>query len=504
MSGSYLVSDCRPFRTVKSENGVALLISIFVLLLVCVVAIALIVSAGTESALSGNYRSATTVYYAALAGLEEARGRMLVKNPDYFLSYKASFLPAPGNPLPLGSVSYLLNPIGSETIAPWDSSSLYPDAEYFKEFGSNPPSSSPQMQWINSVSGSNTSNVQGPLFKWVRINAVTELSLGINVNNSSGPLDNTIPVYYDGAHLNLLSNGAQVLSITSFAVLPNGSSKLLQYTVATNLVLVPPFPAAITLLGNNVDYTGPDSNTWVVTGNDSGSLGSCNPGQPVYAVGYSNNSDNSSSNIDQGTFTAHASKYTGYSGLTPNLGYIAASIPANLKKPSELDNMAQAITQIADTVVTPPSGQPAHGSDLPSAMSPSNLMTTVVNGDLDLTGWHTTGYGLLLVTGNLIYDPDASWNGIVMLIGQGTMTGSHTGSGQFLGAIFAAKTRDTTGSLFPDPNLPNNNGAPGTFGTNFQFAPNMGGAGVSYSSCWIKAATPGGTYTVLSFHEITQ
>ena len=66
----------RTIRKVRSDAGVALLISIFVVLLISIVAIALIVSSGTESALAGNYRSATAVYYAALAGLEEGRGRL--------------------------------------------------------------------------------------------------------------------------------------------------------------------------------------------------------------------------------------------------------------------------------------------------------------------------------------------------------------------------------------------------------------------------------------------
>jgi len=54
----------------RSEAGIALLTAIFILLLIGVVAIALIVSSGTESALAGNYRSSAGVYYAALAGVE--------------------------------------------------------------------------------------------------------------------------------------------------------------------------------------------------------------------------------------------------------------------------------------------------------------------------------------------------------------------------------------------------------------------------------------------------
>jgi len=69
-------------RKHHAEQGVALLIAIFALLLVSVVAIALVVSSGTDSALAGNYRSSASAYYAALAGLEEARGRLLASNAN--------------------------------------------------------------------------------------------------------------------------------------------------------------------------------------------------------------------------------------------------------------------------------------------------------------------------------------------------------------------------------------------------------------------------------------
>src|SRR3989449_7996560 len=87
----------RTIRRRRREAGIALLISIFILLLIGVVAIALIVSSGTESALAGNYRSSTGVYYAAMAGLEEGRGRLLDRDPNSFKNtVPAGFLPAPG------------------------------------------------------------------------------------------------------------------------------------------------------------------------------------------------------------------------------------------------------------------------------------------------------------------------------------------------------------------------------------------------------------------------
>src|SRR6266403_561675 len=94
-------------RRKHSEAGVALLIAISALLLISVVAIALIVAAGMETSLSGNYRSSTGAYYAARAGLEEGRGRLLTRNPDYFNATSPAFIPPT---LTLHQVRYVTNP----------------------------------------------------------------------------------------------------------------------------------------------------------------------------------------------------------------------------------------------------------------------------------------------------------------------------------------------------------------------------------------------------------
>src|ERR1700685_2292739 len=112
----------------SSEDGIALLIAIFVLLLISVVAIALLGSSGTETTLGANYRSSSTVYYAALAGLEEARGRLSPKNPTYFTP---AIVPTP---LPYGQAVYVMNRLSGENVVPWDPSNQYYDKEYGAEF----------------------------------------------------------------------------------------------------------------------------------------------------------------------------------------------------------------------------------------------------------------------------------------------------------------------------------------------------------------------------------
>src|SRR5438445_10908867 len=101
-------------RSSKSEEGIALLISIFVLLLISVVAIALIVSSGTESALAGNYRSSTGVYYAAIAGLVEVRTRWRSQKPNSFRNTDPAFVPTAAS-LAVCTPVYAPNPVGGRS-----------------------------------------------------------------------------------------------------------------------------------------------------------------------------------------------------------------------------------------------------------------------------------------------------------------------------------------------------------------------------------------------------
>jgi Tfp pilus assembly protein PilX len=482
-------------RNRRREAGIALLISIFILLLISVVAIALIVASGTESSLAGNYRSATGVYYAALAGVEEARGRLLPNNANSFKNTAPStFLPSP---LPIGYASYVLNP------GPTDGNVLttYPDTEYDSEFGSGKLASATvkttASMWTSSPL-STALNLPGPLYKWVRINAISEVSMGRQVAPYDGhTADPAKPIFYDGTQLNVSNSGSQVLEITSLAVLPNGSQnsqKLVQY-LAAPVPLNLNFPSALTLDGNNVQFTVPNTGNFWVRGNDEYSAGSCNPGSGVVAaVGYTNSSDSSQSNITSAIRTSPASQdrrgnYTNNLAPNPPADVVPVTVSGNLQTVAGLNALVQTITQNADVVVNGNATQ----SSMPAAMSASNPMTIVVNGDLTFSGWHSTGYGLLLVTGTFTFDPDATWDGIVLIIGTGKLYSHQGGSGQLNGAVFLAQTVDSSGNPLSSLGSPN-----------FDFTSSSGSNGIYYSSCWIQTAIPNPGYKILSFHEIAQ
>jgi hypothetical protein len=476
-------------RRRSSEAGVAMLIAIFVLLLIAVVGIALIVSSGTETALAGNYRSSTAVYYAALAGLEEGRGRLLPKNPNYLNAF-ATVQPA-------GQVLYITNPTNGGNVL-----TDYPDNEYDKEFG-NGQLAAATVTTTSSVS--TVAGIQGPLYRWVRINAVTKQSLNFNFDGSSSPP--TTLVYYDGVHLTSTATSSQALEITSLAVLPNGSQKMAQYIVVPNILAPQPnnpfffqFPAALTLAGNTPQFTAPTSPDFSVRGNDQ-AVGTCNPSAtPAAAVGYTTGSP---SNFVQPSNPSGipAGLQNHYSnGVASNPAISPVTVSPNLTSVAGLNSLVQTITQNADVVVNGPVTQDGSNHIMPSGMSATNPMTVVVNGDLTFSSWHGTGYGILLVTGKLTYDPDASWNGIILVIGEGTMKsnqGAYTNT-LIQGAVFLARTLDASNNPLP-PSSP-----PGSPIFDYSYSSTTGNSfGIQYSSCWVQAVQPL-TYKVLSFHEILQ
>jgi hypothetical protein len=479
-----------------------LLIAIFVLLLISVVAIALLVTSGTETALGANYRTSSTVYYAALAGLEEARGRLLPKNPNYFNNTDPSFIPTV---LPLGWTRYVINRGTGDNIVPWDLSNTFYDNEYQAETGTAASSASWQSLpsvWDNDVQGN-----PGPIYKWVRINAATEQSLFLQVNADG--FNPSPAIYYDPAHVNTSGNlwpslivnasppstAVQALEITSLAQLPSGSKKILQYLVAPISVSLA-FPAALTLDGYSDSFSTNDHSGWVVEGNSDGGDSACAPSgsipYPVYAVGVPDSADvgNVLSGIPTSPYNEPAN-FTG-TGSTPSVAQV--TLPTTLQTVQGLNQLSQTILQNADAIL--PGG--TNETSLPSAMSSTNPMTVAVQGDFTFGASSTpTGYGLLLVTGNFTYATGSTWNGIVLVIGKGTMTATENGAGgSFNGAVLIAQTLDSSGNLLPGPRP-----GPATF--NDTQSPDVG-RGFVYTCSWIQKAQAPLTYKVLAFHEIRQ
>ena len=509
----------RKFGTGRAQAGSALLIAIFALLLISVVGIALLLSTGTDTALAGNYRTSTAAYYAAVAGLEEARGRLMLNNPDFLNRGNAypGLFTAGAPTFGTSDVIYILNPVNGETVNPTDLSNpaTYPDTEYVSEFPSGLGSAT--VRTIPSVSSSPLANppLPGPLFKWVRINAISEQSLKMDVDGDHDATS-TVPLYYNGNGLNVSSTGNQALELTALAVLPTGSTKILQYVVAAPAIVSPVvgvnFPSALTLIGNNVFFQGPSAG-FVISGQDQINMTGCTAsGSLADAIGYTNSApgDTSRANILAGA--TPPSNYQGAPLLpgppqapsTQSIGDVSASLPANWQTVSGLQQIVQNITNNADVVINGNATGNQISALAAAAVAGQNSgpnpnpartpMTIVVNGNLDLNAWHNTGYGLLLVTGTLYYDPDASWEGIVLVIGQGNFVSSSVGNGGIDGEVVVAQTLDRSGNLLSSLGSASYR----------QTGGNNSGRGINYSSCLVQSAQSVLPYKVLSFREIPQ
>src|SRR5260370_6430666 len=261
-------------RRAHLEGGVAIVIAIFTLMLISVVATAMILMSGTDSAIKSNDKSAMHAYYDAKAGLEEGRGRLWQNNPN---SIANCVFPAPGAMMPVGRVCYIVNP---SDVNPLDlsASNPYADLEYKDEWGIAVNDLTLQVQpFITSTSvipnaGVGRTDIPGPLYKWVRIPPRPHASAKL-----AGDVTDTNPLFYNGVQQlassggNPVPNAVQVLTITALAVTPYGSRRMVQYTVAVSPLAtdLPTFPSALTFACNCVRFTGPNAGN----GNGNGNWG---------------------------------------------------------------------------------------------------------------------------------------------------------------------------------------------------------------------------------------
>jgi hypothetical protein len=482
-----------------AQRGVALIVAIFTLMLVSVVATALILMAGTESAIKANYKSSMHTFYDATAGLEEGRGRLWSANQNSN-AVRSCVFPSPGQLVPVGRVCYIVNPSPGEIVNPTSltTSNPYADFEYQQEWGV-PVSAAPGLQpTIISTSPVPSANIVGPLYKWVRIAPWTEAAGNIDIN-ADHDFDNADPLFlsFDPIRKELhtvlstggqpVPNASQILSVTALAVMPNGSRRLVQYTVAPvpfsslNVTL----PSALTMVtasGNAPTYKANPS-AIKINGNDRSGF---NPGACALApqgamTGLGITSDPANVNIA----TPMQPNYLGV-GASPSIADISNLLPASEQSVTGLESFVGTITNAASEIVNGPA------TTLPNYGTPYNPVVAVVQGDLNTSG-DVTGYGILLVTGNFTINANFGWRGIVLVIGKGVVDASNTtADSEFDGSFLVATTRDSSGNLLTGLGIPN---------VNWNGA---GSKGIYYDSCWNSNASAGFPYKVLSFREIPQ
>lgn len=160
------------------EAGVALATALLAIMLLSAIGAGLVFMTNIETLVNYNYRSEHVAYFAAKAGMEEARDRMMVTNSN---SINGN-LPVSA-PSTAGGVLYILNEGNAPgTVRPWTAGNAYVDDELCHDgyalsglTSASPdvrcttvPTGSSWYQTVNSTLPWNGTSAALP-FKWVRI-----------------------------------------------------------------------------------------------------------------------------------------------------------------------------------------------------------------------------------------------------------------------------------------------------------------------------------------------
>ena len=284
----------------ESERGVALLLALFALFIVTSIALGMMFLSDTETMVNSNFRDEQTAYYAAKAGLEEARDRMRT-NAGSGITINASLPTA--KPGAAGGALYILNPKGSETVAPWTTTNAYFDDEICKEVscGGGPGAADVRLVREPGTTASSTYAASPVLpYKWMRITLKTDQSAAGTAN----------VMYVDGTraqrqHYYVCWNGTNEVTSSTACASPNNpvtpddagrdakrNAANLQYEMTSDTLNLT-FPAALTLDGTSDVMSGPDSNPYQMQGADTAGCGATAGGNHVPAIAVNDAADES-------------------------------------------------------------------------------------------------------------------------------------------------------------------------------------------------------------------
>jgi len=420
------------------ERGVAIIAALLILFLLSAAAMGLMFMSAGESSLVGNQRSSTLVWDAGFGGLEEARARLSNVDPS-FLGLPGTSITFPAAP---GDVLYILNNPGSafSVTDVTTSTSPYYDWEYDQEWGTGSLATAKAAGKIQTKSSDvllpSLTGMLPPIpYAWVRVTILTERAAARDIN-SDGTLDASMPVYFDGSNENLNHSGGAVYRLTSLAVLSTGASSMVQYDAGPGMV-VPAMPGALTLCGPNVTWGPPSSNNWEFNGSDHAT-----PTQPaIEGIATCSSTANS-------TITSNLPKPANYTGK--------GATPDVVNDSSTMGTCVQSVTCLNSLVITltASAGQVFYGTSAPPTpmgTDASPLITVVA--DNTTPSWapgntsSCDGAGILVVTGTLTCAGGSSFDGMILVVGQGVFNISGGGNGAFNGAFLVAKTRDSLGNL---------------------------------------------------------
>lgn len=281
-------------RNSHKESGVALFFALFALLLLSAIAASLVLMTNTETAIDSNFGRERVADYAAKAGFEEVRDRMMATNPNTINPLTSTGTPAAGNLLPTAvpttsnqQLVYVVNNGSTtNTVQPWTLGNAYVDDELCHDGYSGlgltveppdvpcvdlPSTSSWYQTQASTLPWSGTSGAIP--YKWVRLGLKVNSTAGWLLNNQPGgywvnPNSPTSGAYTTNAGVQVCWNGTSevvlsgtgvtacsqmanpanpVYTLTSLAVTGRGTRKIVQTEVALDPAI--PFPYGLYATG---------------------------------------------------------------------------------------------------------------------------------------------------------------------------------------------------------------------------------------------------------------
>ena len=258
----------------ERERGSSLLLAMLALLLMTAIAAGMMFMSSTETSIDSNFKAEEGAYFAARAGVEEVRDRMLPANPNTIAPLLPTTLPTAG-----GSVLYILQQgITMANVTSISSSNPLADDELCHDWGQQAFGG---MTWqpanvrcVDLPAGANWYTPQQPTcavgtpctasvapipleYKWVRVTRKGNFS-GAYLVDASQPAGNE--ACWNGisevvrpnsvASCNALMPMANpVFLVTSLAVMPSGARRLVQQEIAQTPIAGFPYGVFATSTG---------------------------------------------------------------------------------------------------------------------------------------------------------------------------------------------------------------------------------------------------------------
>ncbi len=410
----------RPGRVLcRDERGIALITALLFLMVLTVLGTTAVMISSTDIKIGGNYRSGNEALYAAEAGVEEARGRLKGTNtdPNYagdpatspdpvwsaYILTSNSWQPTTNDPNYDSSyLNYIPIPGGSHTNTAITTNSLQAaiqcsvkirhKREYEAEQAGHITGSTHYFDGDGSTA-THTAASRGNIIYW-------------GYGNSATPTT-TVQFTTGGA------TAHKPVEIIAAYGRSGDSSKRIEIEVVHNPG--PPITAALYAKGN---VTG-NGSALSVDGNDN--CGGASAVPPIYTLSPSTTILNGS----------------------PTLSGNPASPQVGSKDINIVDSV-NSLKNSATVTITSDENGVSYGnvSNFVTAYSDTSNPSNV--GGLKLQ--NVTGYGTLLVTGDLTLGGGFNWNGLILVTGTLTFNGGGAGI-NIQGAVLAEQTIDLNGGI---------------------------------------------------------